>query len=118
MRTRVRGGRLRMSVARWSNLYVNTSADRVCARLNGGTIHMYEGEPPASVDTPITNQVRLATLTFANPAFTAATEGVATARDIRGDYSAAARGVPRFCRALTKAGVAVWQWSADECEWH
>ena len=65
-----------------SNVAANAACDAMAALLNGGTITIWDGAQPANADTAPTTQVKLVTLTFANPAFGAAAAGVATAAAI------------------------------------
>jgi len=92
---------------KFTNLAVNTKADAQAALLNGGFLDIYDGAQPATADTAITTQVKLARLTFANPAFGAAVAGVATANAIGSDASADATGTAAWFRALKSDGTAV-----------
>ena len=68
---------------------------------------------PADVDTAISDQVLLATLPLANPAFGAAADGTgkatATANAVTADSSADATGTAAFFRAVDRDGLAVIQ---------
>lgn len=90
-----------------SNAAVNASADAKAALLNGGFIDIYDGAQPATADTAVGAQTKLARLTFGNPAFAAAVAGVATANPITQDSSADAGATPTWFRALTSGGAAV-----------
>lgn len=90
-----------------ANASVNAKADALAARLNGGFIDIYDGAQPATADTAIGAQTKLARLTFGNPAFGAAVDGVATANAITKDSAADATGTAAWFRALTSGGAAV-----------
>lgn len=82
-------------------------ADAVAARCDGGTVKVYDGAQPATADTAVDTQTLLATCTFANPAFSSAVAGVATAHAITQDASADASGTAAWFRVLSLAGAAV-----------
>lgn len=88
-------------------LTANAIADAVAARCDGGTVKIYDGAQPATADTGVTTQTLLATCTFANPAFSAAAAGVATAHAITQDASADASGTAAWFRAETSGGATV-----------
>jgi hypothetical protein len=88
-------------------LTANAVADAVAARCDGGTVKIYDGAQPAGPDTAVTTQTLLATCAFANPAFSAAAAGIATAHAITQDASADASGTAAWFRVLTSAGAAV-----------
>lgn len=81
-----------------TNLAVNTEADALAALLNGGFLDIYDGTQPATGDTAIGAQVKLASLTFANPAFGASVAGVITANAIGSDTDADATGTATWAR--------------------
>ena len=85
----------------------NRAADAVCARMNGGPAVIYSGTVPASADAALSGNTALATLTMGNPAFGAASNGVATANAITADSSADASGVATFMRIFEVGGTAV-----------
>ena len=82
----------------------NAIADAVAALCDGGTVNIYDGTQPATADTAVSTQTLLATCTFANPAFSAAVAGVATAHAIAQDASADASGTAAWFRVLSLAG--------------
>jgi len=82
-----------------ANVGANAAADAVCALVNSGFLDVYDGTQPATADTAITTQVKLAGLTFAATAFGAAVAGVATANAIGADASADATGTATWFRA-------------------
>lgn len=82
-------------------LALNTLA----ASCNGGYLRIYDGTKPAYGDTAITTQTLLAELTFANPAFGAASSGTATANALTSDASANASGTATWFRAFKSDGT-------------
>lgn len=95
-----------------SNAAANAAADAMAALCNGGYLRIYDGAQPANADTSVGSQVLLAELTFANPAFTAAVAGVATANAIQSDLTANATGVASWFRVFKADGTsAVWDGS-------
>jgi hypothetical protein len=92
---------------KYSNAAVSVKADALAAMLNGGTLKIYDGTQPATADTAVGAQVLLATLTFGNPAFGSAVNGVATANAITSDSDADATGTATWCRALKSDGSVV-----------
>lgn len=85
----------------------NAIADAVAALCDGGTIKVYDGAQPATADTAVGAQTLLATCTFANPAFSTAVAGVATAHAITQDASADADGTAAWFRVLDSSAAAV-----------
>lgn len=73
----------------------NAKVDAAVALANAGYLKIYDGSQPASVATAISGQNLLATLTLPNPAFGAASGGVATANAITG-------------AAISASGTAAW----------
>lgn len=92
---------------KFTNLAVNTKVDAQAVLLNGGFIDIYDGTQPTTADTAIGAQVKLARLTFGNPAFGAGVAGVAAANAITQDTSADATGTAAWFRALKSDGTAV-----------
>jgi hypothetical protein len=90
---------------RLSTAAANAAADAACALCNGGFFDLYDGTQPATADTAITSQVKLAHLTFGTPAFGAAAAGVATANAIGNDASADATGTATWFRAYKSDGT-------------
>jgi hypothetical protein len=86
-----------------SNAAANAEVDALAALLNGGHLRIYAGAVPANADEAIAAQTLLAELTFANPAFGAAVNGVATANAIGQDNANNATGTATFARALSSA---------------
>jgi hypothetical protein len=83
-----------------SNVGANAEADAVCVLANSGFLRLYDGTQATSADTALGAQVLLAELTFGNPAFGAASAGVATANAITQDSSANASGTCTWFRAV------------------
>ena len=87
-----------------SNESASEAADATCALLDGGLLRIYDGAKPATADTAIGAQVLLAELTFGNPAFGAAVNGVATANAISSDTNANDTGTAAWFRAVKGDG--------------
>ena len=87
-----------------SGVASSAAADAVVRLLDGGTVRIYDGRRPATVDTAITDQTLLAELTFARPAFDGAVGGIAKARAIAPDQSANGGGDATWFRS-SSAGV-------------
>lgn len=96
---------------KYTNLAVNTKADAQAALLNGGFIDIYDGTQPATADTAVSTQVKLARLGLGNPAFAAAVAGVAAANAITPDSAADATGTATWFRAVKSDGTAVYDGS-------
>ncbi len=84
----------------------NGLADYAASRCAGGTVQIRDGAQPATADTAASGTL-LATCTFANPAFSAAVAGVATALPITQDASADASGTAAWFRVLALGGATV-----------
>lgn len=82
----------------------NAACDAVVDLIDGGagagTVNIYDGTQPANANTAVSTQNLLATLTFSDPAFGAASGGVATASAITSDTSADATGTATWARVL------------------
>jgi hypothetical protein len=74
---------------------------------SAGSILIYNGTAPATVNDATSGQTLLATLTFSNPAFGSSALGVVTAGTITADTSASASGVATWARITDRDGVAV-----------
>ncbi len=74
---------------RITNAVASAACDAIVDAIDGGpaagTIKIYSGTIPTDADTAIGAQVLRATLTFSDPAFGAAANGVATASAITGN---------------------------------
>lgn len=83
---------------------LNAGADAKCALLNDGYLRLYDGEQPATADTPITSQTLLAELRFAAKAYSPAVGGVAKAKEISSGV-AKATGQATWYRCLKSDGT-------------
>ncbi len=95
-----------------SNAVRSTMCDALVDALDGGspgTIKIYSGTRPANPNASITGTL-LATVTLTNPAFGAASSGVATLADPAG-VTAVADGTATHFRAATSGGTAVFDGS-------
>lgn len=96
---------------RITNAVASASCDAIVDAIDGGagagTIKIYTGTIPTDADTAVGAQTLLATLTFSDPAFGAASNGVATASAITSDSSADATGTAAWARIATSAGTTV-----------
>lgn len=81
--------------------------DRIDAGAGAGTIKIYTATIPTDADTAIGAQTLLATLTFSDPAFGSASNGVATASAITSDTSADATGTAAWARIADSNGTTV-----------
>lgn len=97
----------------------NASRSAMCDALvdladggaGAGKVRIYDGSRPAGPGTAVSGQTLLAELTFSDPAFGAASNGVATASSITGDSSADATGTASWFRVLDSNNVAIWDGS-------
>ena len=95
-----------------SNLAASTAADAMAALANAGKLRIYTGAQPATADDGIGAATLLAELVFANPAFGAAVNGVATANAIASDTTADATGTATWFRVWKSDGVTpIWDGS-------
>lgn len=104
-----------------SNLKISTAArnaavDAVMDLVDGGaaagTIEVRTGAPPANVGDADSGTL-LATLTFSDPAFAAASGGSAAADTITGAVAAASGDAGHF-RVKDSNGAVIWQGTAGE----
>lgn len=92
-----------------SNVAAKAACDAIVDLCEGGTppavLRIYDGTPPADVDTALSGNTLLAELVMSNPAFGAAADanpgGRATASAITSDASANNTGTASFFRILT-----------------
>lgn len=70
----------------------------VTALLNSGFLDMYDGAQPANANTAITTQVKLASLSFGNPAAATTSTATATFNAITPDSDADATGTATWFR--------------------
>lgn len=96
---------------RLTNATASVACDAIVDRLDegsgAGTIKIYNGTIPTDADTAVGAQTLLATLTFSDPAFGAASNGVATASAITSDTSADASGTATWSRWATSGGTTI-----------
>jgi hypothetical protein len=89
----------------------NAACDAIVDLIDGGagagTVKIYTGTQPAGPGTAVGAQVLLGTLTCSDPAFGAASSGVATASAITSDTSADATGTAAWFRVLDSNAVAI-----------
>lgn len=88
------------------NAMCDAFVDLIDGGSGAGTLKIYTGSQPANPQATATG-VLLATLTFSDPAFGAASAGVATASAITDDTSADASGVAGWFRIADSNGVAI-----------
>lgn len=96
---------------RLTNAAASAAADAVVdlidAGAGAGTIKIYTATIPTNANTALGAQTLLATLTFSDPAFGAAANGVATASAITSDSSADATGTAAWARIADSNGNTV-----------
>lgn len=85
--------------------------DLIDAGSGAGTLKFYTGSPPTNASDAASGTL-LATLTFSDPAFGAASNGVATASSITSDTSADASGTAGYFRVLDSNGTVIFQGTA------
>ncbi len=90
---------------KFSEDFVNAKADAGLALLDGGYLRIYDGAKPAHADDAVTTQRLLATLRWNATAFDPAVGGVAVARAVTKDDSAALDGTATWGRALKADGL-------------
>lgn len=88
---------------RLSDACANAAVNAIVDLLNSGKILIYDGTRPATADDAVSTQTLLAQLTFGNPAFGDAADGVATANAITADSSANAIGTATWFRVVTSS---------------
>lgn len=91
-------------MAALSNALRSDACDAVTGQLNGGTLKIYTGAPPANPNVGPTGTL-LVTLTFQNPAFNAAVNGSASANPIISG-TAVATGTAGYARVTGPGGDA------------
>lgn len=87
--------------------------DLVDAGAGAGKIRIYSGTPPATADAALSGNTLLAELAMSDPAFGAASNGVATANAISNDTAADATGTATFFRVLDSNNVVIFQGTVD-----
>lgn len=100
-----------------STAAANAACDAVVDLVDAGTppglLKVYAGSVPANCNAALGGATLLGTLTMSNPAFGAASAGVATAGAITSDTSADATGTATFFRVTNAAGTAIIQGNVD-----
>jgi hypothetical protein len=91
-----------------SNAAANAACDAITALVNSGYFDIYDGSQPATPNTAVTSQVKLARCAFGATAFGAAVNGVATANAVGSDSDADATGTAAWFRACQSDGTAVY----------
>jgi len=98
-----------------TNAAASAAADAVAVLVDGGAgaglLRIYDGTQPTTADTALGAQVLLAELTMSDPAFGAASNGVATASAITNDSSANATGTATWGTLVTSTGTRVCDFS-------
>lgn len=92
------------------NAMCDAFVDRFDAGAGAGYLEIRSGTRPANANTAVTGTL-LATLTMSDPAFGAASNGVATASSITGDSSADATGTASWARGYDSTGATVGDFS-------
>jgi hypothetical protein len=96
---------------RITNAVASAACDAIVDAIDGGagagTIKIYAGTIPTDADTALGAQTLLATLTFSDPAFGAASNGVATASAITSDTSADATNTATWARIASSTPVTI-----------
>lgn len=88
------------------NAMADAAVDLIDAGPGAGTVQIRTGAQPATAGTTATGTL-LGTLTLSDPAFGAASNGVATAGAVTGDSSADASGTAGWFRVLDSTGATV-----------
>lgn len=83
----------------------NELLDALTDNCNSGFLRIYDGTPPATVDTALSGNTLLAELTLNATSFGAASGGVLTANAITSDASANATGTASFARIYQSNGT-------------
>jgi hypothetical protein len=96
---------------RMADASVNAEANALNAQVNGGKLQIYDGTQPATADTAVTTQNKLAEFTLPNPVFGSASAGAVTANAVTnttGLFAATAT----WYRVLSSADVKEWDGEA------
>jgi hypothetical protein len=96
---------------RITNAVASAACDAIVDASDGGagagTLTIYDGTIPTNADTAVGAQTPLAVLTFSDPAFGAASNGVATASAITSDSSANNTGTASWFRIATSGPTTI-----------
>lgn len=98
-------------MSKYSTASVNAKVTSNIALMDGGFLDIYDGLPPATVDTPVTDQTRLARIGFGTPAFQAAVDGRAMSNALIADPDADASGQAAWYRTVQSDGTPMSQGS-------
>ena len=93
-------------LTRYSVATRNAVADAMAARIAGGKLALFTDPRPASADTAVTTQTKLAEMDIPDPAAIAAANGVAVLVDLEG-ATILATGTATWGRYLDAGGAAV-----------
>jgi hypothetical protein len=97
---------------KFSNDTVSAETDAACARMDGGTVTLYDGTQPADADTaPTGSEHVLSVHALDAPAFGAAVNGLASANPIGDDTDANATGNASWFRVAGPLAEKGWDGS-------
>ena len=83
----------------------NAAINAVTARLNSALMKFYDGAQPADCSVAVSTQNLLATITFPNPAFAAASAGAAALNGVPLTVTIAASGTVAWFRIFDSGGT-------------
>jgi hypothetical protein len=92
---------------RMADASVNAEANALNAQVNGGLLQIYDGVQPATADTAITTQNKLAEFTLASPCFGAAVSGQVTA-NLPANTTGLFASTATWYRVLSSGAVKEW----------
>jgi len=90
----------------YSRAALTAKVQALAALLEGGFLDLYAGEQPATADSPVKGQARLAHVPFARPAFQKADRGLAWAYPLT-DATAEVTGTATWFRLTGSDGAAI-----------
>lgn len=85
----------------------SAEVDALTDLMDGGSVKLYTGTPPATANTALSGNDLLATLALGTPSFGSAASGVATANAITDDTSADDTGTATFFRGMASNATTV-----------
>jgi len=89
----------------------NARLNEITAEVDGGAgaglLRIYDGTRPATADTALSGNTLLATLTFSDPSFPAASAGAMVGNAIADDAAADATGTASFFRVVDSVASTV-----------
>jgi hypothetical protein len=88
-----------------ADAHVNAQADALNALYNGGKLRIYDGTQPATSDTAVVAQVKLAEFTLPTPCFGTAAAGVLAANAITDVVGLGGGGAAAWYRVVKADGV-------------